>query len=166
MATSKPPLLDLLEKRVGSDNNWYVNYAVSESCALDGAADSRRKAGAMLPREPRVGLRGGRRKSHPTVDRFWARVKRSDTTSCWLVQGRSKSPAGHVHFHDEEGWRGGAHRYSWRLHRGPIPDGMVVCHTCDVPACVNPDHLFLGTQWDNVRDSRLKGHRRGMQRLT
>lgn len=58
-----------------------------------------------------------------------------------------------------------AHRWVWTQERGPIPEGMVVCHTCDVPACVNIDHLFLGTVRDNVRDMAAKGRHRG-QRTT
>jgi hypothetical protein len=50
-----------------------------------------------------------------------------------------------------------AHRVSWELYRGPIPKGMKVLHECDNPRCVNPDHLFLGTQLENVHDMHQKG---------
>lgn len=51
----------------------------------------------------------------------------------------------------------GAHRVSWQLANGPIPDGMHVLHRCDVPSCVRPEHLFIGTDLDNVRDMHAKG---------
>jgi len=57
-----------------------------------------------------------------------------------------------------------AHRAAWRIFNGPIPEGMTVCHVCDVCLCVNVDHLFLGTQADNMRDKADKG--RGGVRLS
>jgi len=50
-----------------------------------------------------------------------------------------------------------AHRVSWMVYVGEIPNGIKVCHRCDIPSCVNPQHLFLGTQKDNVNDAVLKG---------
>ena len=75
-------------------------------------------------------------------------------TGCWLWQARLNY-LGYGNFQ-----RGGvvtAHRYSWTYYRGPIPAGMHVLHRCDTPACVNPDHLFIGTHLDNMRDMVAKG---------
>jgi hypothetical protein len=55
----------------------------------------------------------------------------------------------------------GAHRFAWELAYGPIPPGLSICHRCDNPPCVRPDHLFLGTTRENVFDSIAKGRPRG-----
>ena len=80
------------------------------------------------------------------------------TESCWLWTG-SKHPSGYGFFYvpGTNGKSIGAHRASWLLFRGDQPEGMVVCHKCNVPACVNPDHLFLDTQHANALDCVKKG---------
>jgi len=59
-----------------------------------------------------------------------------------------------------------AHRVSWQIHNGPIPEGMGVLHRCDVPCCVNPAHLFLGTDGDNVRDRDKKNRQARGERIS
>lgn len=88
------------------------------------------------------------------LNRFWNKVYKTD--SCWLWIG-SRLPTGYGTFRVGKKVKR-AHRVSWELHNGPIIDGsLLVCHTCDNPMCVNPDHLFLGTNLDNMRDRNAKG---------
>lgn len=78
---------------------------------------------------------------------------------CWIWSG-GKDKDGYG-----KAFSGRAHRYSYEVFRGPIPEGLVVCHSCDVPACVNPSHLWLGTSQDNSADRNRKGRQARQHRI-
>lgn len=91
--------------------------------------------------------------------RFEAKWIGEPNSGCWLWLG-SINGNGYSGFHDGERLVG-AHHYSWRLNRGTIPKGMYVCHRCDEPTCVNPDHLFIATPSGNQMDRSRKGRAKG-----
>lgn len=98
-----------------------------------------------------------REKRVPPVDRFWDSTHVASDDDCWEWQGpKSRKGYGRL-FLGEYGCYQAAHRFSWELANGPIPDGLHVCHHCDNPSCVNPAHLFLGTNQDNHEDKMRKG---------
>jgi len=74
---------------------------------------------------------------------------------CWIWTG-ARTPHGYGQV-QVDGRRMLIHRASWEQENGPIPAGLLVLHRCDTPPCINPEHLFLGTQSDNMRDSKAKG---------
>lgn len=95
------------------------------------------------------------------MQRFWNKVEKTD--GCWLWTA-SKNRQGYGYFRFD-GKMMKAHRMAWLLVHGEIPEGMLVCHTCDNPSCVNPEHLWLGTNQDNQNDMNAKG-RHGFTKRT
>jgi hypothetical protein len=98
------------------------------------------------------------------AERFWGRVERADPDSCWeWTRARFRSGYGALR-NLETKQTVYAHRVAWELTNGAIEKGLCVLHRCDNRPCCNPNHLFLGTDADNVRDMDAKGRRRWMAR--
>jgi hypothetical protein len=108
----------------------------------------------------RTGSINGSGRTLPVIEKFWARVDKSPGDGCWIWRPGPNGKYGKI----DRGVRAGGqimvHRFSYELHHGQIPDGTLVCHRCDTPKCVNPDHLFLGTHKDNTNDMDAKGRSR------
>jgi len=95
-------------------------------------------------------------RTDPVRPRFEERYEVNDDTGCWeWTAGTTDYGYGAL---SVEGDAEGAHRVSYRLHNGEIPDGAIICHTCDNPPCVNPDHLYAGDAESNAQDAKDAGN--------
>lgn len=92
-----------------------------------------------------------------TSERFWSKVEKTD--GCWLWTANKQLEGYGLIKIDKKTKK--AHRVSWELFNGEIPDGLHVLHRCDNPSCVRPNHLFLGSHQDNMRDKKKKGRVKG-----
>lgn len=104
----------------------------------------------------------GRPYNIETLEEKIRRQTKIDKNGCWIWQGGSAANGYGMCYVQRIRANRGAHRVAWEVFNGQIPEGMNVCHRCDTPKCCNPDHLFLGSALDNVRDKIEKGrHRHG-----
>ena len=97
-----------------------------------------------------------------SVEKFWKYVDKNGPIhpvcgQCWVTTASPNVARAQIRI---RGIKIRVSRVSWEIHNGPAPEGMNILHKCDNPRCVNPDHLFLGTQYDNVRDCIDKGRSR------
>lgn len=97
-------------------------------------------------------------KSFSPLVRLKKNIKQNPETFCWEWQGSlNQDGYGRMRINKKKVM---CHRVSYELFVGPIPSGKIICHRCDNPRCVNPTHLFVGTDMDNARDSIQKGRKR------
>lgn len=110
--------------------------------------------GDPLREPPERNLKGNKHPAIPVASRFWSKVDFRDPDGCWEWRGGMAHEYAEI-YHDGE--KRYAHRVAYELVFGVLLDGEKVCHHCDNPKCVRPDHLFAATQAANARDMSLKG---------
>lgn len=146
----------------GSPDDYVGCHGQLRKCAVDGCekpVEAHGLCSKHYQRFRRHGSHADNDRTHAPLEvRFWRYVQKSE--GCWTWVGRlSQTGYGFI----QQGGKGStnvyAHRLSYRMHKGEIPDGMVVMHLCDNPSCVNPNHLQLGSQSQNILDAFAKGRK-------
>ena len=102
-------------------------------------------------------IKGDEMKKGDSLDRFWAKVNKTSVDGCWIWTGATCGPDRNYGNFRYLGKNIKAHRLSYEIAFGPFSSELLVCHKCDNGLCVNPSHLFIGTQKDNIDDMHKKG---------
>ncbi len=130
-------------------------------CSIDGCERNALARGWCSPHYHSWNRRGdplvSKRRFSTMEERFWAKVQLGSSEECWIWQAALKRDGYGLFRVESYVAMRSAHRVSWEIAFGEIPTGMQVLHRCDNPPCVNPSHLWLGTQQDNIRDMNEKG---------
>jgi len=150
-------------------------YFKKKNCSVDGCVNDYYGNGLCnkhyLRKKCHNDLDHDRQPKYQTMaDAYEAHVDRKKSNECWGWKGRKDCGYGVLQYtHEKKSFR--AHRASYIIHKGEIPEGMFVCHHCDNPPCTNPDHLFLGSNIDNIMDCvskgrNARGERNGHSKIT
>lgn len=150
---------------------WVATYGLTApygkcqcGCGQDAPiAAKNRSSRDVLKGQPQryiLGHIGKLKTYHSLADALFSNVERGEEDECWIWQGTQRGNG-----YGCVGYKNlllDAHRLSYEIHKGPIPDGLLVCHECDNRLCINPNHLFLGNYGDNYEDAKSKDrHTRG-----